>query len=328
MTPAERQLIADLFDRLATLEDAQRDPEAERAIQDGLRQAPNAVYALVQTALVQDEALKRANARIQQLEAELGTAASRGARAAFSTPCATRFRPARRPQRLGAERRPDGRAGGFQPGAQPMPGRPAADAGGPQPQPQGGGGGSFLGTAAAAARRRHRRLAADRRHPRHDGGTGGGRRGGFGLGGAAGSGGGLPWGGGAGGPGGAPAEPAAACPGVAAVDGGGALSAARPALTTSAAQRRQSQSAAAGQGAGRDSGDGGGKRGGDSESHDRAGAESDSGHDDRERRGCLRVDSRGRRLRGRRRLRRRRRRRGRRRLGGDDGGDDGGTSDQ
>ena len=35
----------------------------------GLRTAPNAVYALVQTALVQDEALKRADARIQELEA-------------------------------------------------------------------------------------------------------------------------------------------------------------------------------------------------------------------------------------------------------------------
>jgi len=33
-----------------------------------LRRAPNAVYALVQTVLVQDEALKRADARIQELE--------------------------------------------------------------------------------------------------------------------------------------------------------------------------------------------------------------------------------------------------------------------
>ena len=74
MTPAERQLVTDLFDRLATLEDAQRDPDAERLIRDGLRQAPNAVYALVQTTLVQDEALKHANARIQELEAERGPA--------------------------------------------------------------------------------------------------------------------------------------------------------------------------------------------------------------------------------------------------------------
>ena len=69
MTPQERQLIDDLFDRLAKLENAPRDPEAMSAIMQGLRKAPNAVYALVQTALVQDEALKRANDRIQELEA-------------------------------------------------------------------------------------------------------------------------------------------------------------------------------------------------------------------------------------------------------------------
>jgi hypothetical protein len=42
MTPEERNLVTELFDRLATLEDAQRDPEAERLVKDGLRQAPNA----------------------------------------------------------------------------------------------------------------------------------------------------------------------------------------------------------------------------------------------------------------------------------------------
>src|ERR1700674_2592352 len=68
MTPEERNLVIELFDRLATLEDAGRDPEAERLIKDGLRQAPNAPYALVQTVLVQDEALKRANGRIRELE--------------------------------------------------------------------------------------------------------------------------------------------------------------------------------------------------------------------------------------------------------------------
>ena len=73
MTPEERNLIIDLFDRLATLENAQRDPDAERLIRDGLRQAPNAPYALVQTVLVQDEALKRADERIRELEASSAT---------------------------------------------------------------------------------------------------------------------------------------------------------------------------------------------------------------------------------------------------------------
>jgi len=43
MTPQERQLIDDLFDRLAKLESAKRDPEAMSAIMQGLRAAPNAV---------------------------------------------------------------------------------------------------------------------------------------------------------------------------------------------------------------------------------------------------------------------------------------------
>jgi len=68
MTPQERQLVDDLFDRLARVEGAPRDADAAGAIQDGLRKAPNALYALVQTVLVQDEALKRANARIEELE--------------------------------------------------------------------------------------------------------------------------------------------------------------------------------------------------------------------------------------------------------------------
>jgi hypothetical protein len=69
MTPQERQLVDDLFDRLANLESAPRDPNAASAIAQGLQKAPNAVYALVQTVLLQDEALKRANGRIQELEA-------------------------------------------------------------------------------------------------------------------------------------------------------------------------------------------------------------------------------------------------------------------
>ncbi|MDP2410745.1 MAG: DUF2076 domain-containing protein [Pseudolabrys sp.] len=70
MTPQERQLVDQLFDRLARLEHGPRDAEAERVIADGLAQAPNAVYALVQTVLVQEEALKRADARIRELSGE------------------------------------------------------------------------------------------------------------------------------------------------------------------------------------------------------------------------------------------------------------------
>ncbi len=68
MTPEERELVADLFARLAELERSPRDPDAERVIRKGLARAPNAVYALVQTTLLQDEALKTANDRITELE--------------------------------------------------------------------------------------------------------------------------------------------------------------------------------------------------------------------------------------------------------------------
>ena len=69
MTLQERDLVRELFDRLATLESGPRDPDAEGAIAEGLGRAPHATYALVQTVLVQDEALKRAHARIEELEA-------------------------------------------------------------------------------------------------------------------------------------------------------------------------------------------------------------------------------------------------------------------
>ncbi len=69
MTPQERELIVDLFDRLAALERKPRDPEAEARHPRRPARAPNAVYALVQTVLVQDEALKAANARIQRIRA-------------------------------------------------------------------------------------------------------------------------------------------------------------------------------------------------------------------------------------------------------------------
>jgi hypothetical protein len=70
MTPEERQRVDELFERLAQLETTPRDTQAERAIADGLARAPHAVYRLVQTVLVQDEALKRADARIRELSGE------------------------------------------------------------------------------------------------------------------------------------------------------------------------------------------------------------------------------------------------------------------
>jgi hypothetical protein len=147
MTPQERQLITDLFDRLATLETTPRDPEAERAIAEGLARAPHAIYPLVQSVLVQDEALKRADSRIRELEAALGPE-----QAAAPTGFLDTMRESLFGRREGAR----GSVPSVRPGEAPM-GAPsgfrdaAAQPSGPYQQAPVSSGGSFLGTAASAA---------------------------------------------------------------------------------------------------------------------------------------------------------------------------------
>jgi len=157
MTPQERQLIDDLFDRLSRLEGASRDQDAVAAIAQGLRKAPNAVYALVQTVLLQDEALKRANSRIEELESA-GAPAQNQSGGFLDQMRETIF----------GQNQPRGSVPNVPPPEAPS--RPVWNSGqvmqqtqpGPygqasygQPygasQPPLGGGGSFLGTAAAAA---------------------------------------------------------------------------------------------------------------------------------------------------------------------------------
>jgi uncharacterized protein len=157
MTPQERQLVDDLFDRLSKLEGTPRDPDAAAAIAQGLRSAPNAVYALVQTVLLQDEALKRANSRIQELEAG-GAGEQRQSGGFLDSMRETIFGQERgsvpnvRPPDMAS--RPTWNSGQVLQQAQgPAPynqGSYGQPYGAPQ-APMGGGGGSFLGTAAAAA---------------------------------------------------------------------------------------------------------------------------------------------------------------------------------
>lgn len=137
MTPQERQLVDELFDRLARLENAPRDADAERAITEGLGRAPHAIYPLVQTVLVQDEALKRADARIRELTGTDADAASSGGflesmRQVLTGHGSGTSVPS---VRGGASSGPDSRwnSGGAFPTTAPSPG------------------GSFLGTAAASA---------------------------------------------------------------------------------------------------------------------------------------------------------------------------------
>jgi uncharacterized protein len=183
MTPQERQLVDELFDRLSNVESAPRDPDAANAIAEGLRKAPSAVYALVQTVLLQDEALKRANHRIQELEQAhageqnqsggfldsmrdtiLGQSQSRGSVPNVPPPVPNRpvwnsgqvLQQSQSPGQY--DQGPYGQ-GSYGQGSygQGSYGQQGYGQAGPYGQPYGapqgpfGGGGSFLGTAAAAA---------------------------------------------------------------------------------------------------------------------------------------------------------------------------------
>lgn len=68
MQPQERDLIVELFGRLKPFEAQPRDGEASSLIAAFVAQQPAAPYLLTQTVLVQEQALKAAQARIAELE--------------------------------------------------------------------------------------------------------------------------------------------------------------------------------------------------------------------------------------------------------------------
>ena len=146
MTPQERELVTALFDRLAALEQNPRDPEAERLIAQGVARAPHAIYPLVQTVLLQDEALKRANTRIEELEGNASEA--RGGSFLDAVRNTVLGQAAGSARSSVPSVRPGGvwNTGQASYGAAPQP-MPSPMT----PGPMAGAGGSFLGTAAAAA---------------------------------------------------------------------------------------------------------------------------------------------------------------------------------
>jgi uncharacterized protein len=157
MTPQERELISGLFDRLSRLEQQPRDPQAERAISEGLRSAPNAIYPLVQTVLVQDEALKAANAHIEQLQSALGQTAE-GRQPGFLDSIRESLFGRGEERRggsvpsVGSAPRPNYAPPPVGGGYAQAPGAGYGQApGGGYAQAPGAGGSSFLGTAAATA---------------------------------------------------------------------------------------------------------------------------------------------------------------------------------
>ena len=71
MTPEERELINGLFERMRSFGAPEKDRDAEALISQGVRATPDAAYMLVQSVLVQEQALQEAGNRIQDLEEQV-----------------------------------------------------------------------------------------------------------------------------------------------------------------------------------------------------------------------------------------------------------------
>lgn len=171
MSPEERHLLVGLFERTKSAAAAPRDKEAEEFIADQVKAQPAAPYLLAQTVIVQEQALEGANARIQELEAQVRTLESKGSGGFLGG-----F--------LGGARRPEpapqpGGPWGHQPGYAPPPTQSPGYNPGYMPEPAGGG---FLrgalGTAAGVAG--GVLLADSIRNLFSHGGMGGGMGGGIG----------------------------------------------------------------------------------------------------------------------------------------------------
>jgi hypothetical protein len=84
MNADERQLITQLFERMRNYGTPEKDREAEALIKELVRANPDAIYMLVQSVLVQEQALEAANARLRDLEEQVRSMEegdrSRGAR--------------------------------------------------------------------------------------------------------------------------------------------------------------------------------------------------------------------------------------------------------
>ncbi len=71
MTPQEQQLIDGLIQRVNGTNLADKDPEAEGRLQQGLASNPNALYILSQTVIVQQYALDQAKQQLDALKSQL-----------------------------------------------------------------------------------------------------------------------------------------------------------------------------------------------------------------------------------------------------------------
>jgi uncharacterized protein len=164
MSPEERQLLTGLFDRIRGAASTPRDQEAETLIGDAVKAQPYAPYFLAQTVLVQDQALRAANDRLQELDGKVkeleAKAASQPRAGGFLSGLGSLFGGSGPSPAPRAPAPPPPSGGGWnQPPPQGGWQRPQGGyAPGPAPGPWGGvggGGGGFLtgalGTAAGVA---------------------------------------------------------------------------------------------------------------------------------------------------------------------------------
>src|SRR5262245_18418286 len=71
MSPEERQVLSSLFDRTSAAAATPRTADAEAFIGQALKDQPYAPYFLAQAVIVQEQGLKAAAVRIQELEARI-----------------------------------------------------------------------------------------------------------------------------------------------------------------------------------------------------------------------------------------------------------------
>jgi hypothetical protein len=71
MTPQEQDMIGDLIDRVQKTQLAEKDPDAEQMLQEGLGRTPDSLYILAQTVLVQKYALDQAQSQLAQAKDQI-----------------------------------------------------------------------------------------------------------------------------------------------------------------------------------------------------------------------------------------------------------------
>jgi hypothetical protein len=78
MTPDERNMLADLANKISQTPAPPRDPEAEDFIRKSIGTRPDALYLMTQTVLIQNMALQQSQHQIQELQQRLSQPAPTG----------------------------------------------------------------------------------------------------------------------------------------------------------------------------------------------------------------------------------------------------------